>query len=91
MAPGGNQGTAAMQAPGAQEPFAAGKEQALEALRADWGSRYDIGTHTISEQSGPILLWVAYRVEDETPRYLIGFTAGQLAAVIADDDLRGTR
>jgi hypothetical protein len=59
--------------------------QALEALRATWGSIYDIGTVTIAGKDGPALLWVAIRLESASPEPLAGSTAAALADALAAD------
>jgi hypothetical protein len=64
--------------------------QALDALRATWGSIYDIGTVTIAGKDGPVRLWVAIRLESSAPEPLAGSTAAALAAAI-DADQAGRR
>lgn len=81
MAPGGNPGTTA----DTQTPFADGKEEALAALRAEWAHAYEVGINTVADRNGPILLWVAFRLEKRRPKPLFGLTPAALEAAIRDD------
>ena len=71
MPPGGNQGTAAA------EP--------LEALREKWARKYDIGTFTVTDKSGPIVLWTALRLHGTRQEPLLGFDASALDAAMRGD------
>ena len=71
--------------PGGKPGTTTAETEALAALRETWKFAYDVGIVTVAGQARPIVLWVAVRLEGDTPEPLIGFTAEALEAAIRDD------
>ena len=88
MATGGERGhgrTLADPGNASEDPADAERQSALAALKEDWGGTYEIGTAAVTDDTGTILHWVAFRRDAATPRPLIGPTARALTDAIRDD------